>query len=482
MRTSKRKTKKILKILKIILAIILLISVYINSYLIIKYNVLPIKYLIIYIIIVILIPLFLIYFSLFRRPKSGIRKTITIFEIIYIIILIIVFFYLNQTFDFLSNFSGGLDYETKNYYVIVLDENKYNTLKDLNNKTIGYSKGLDNSMDDAIESLDKKVKLDFQNEEGYQHLFENLKNKTIDSILMVDSIYNLLKEDETNDVTIGTKIIYQFKVKEKVNNISKEVNVTKEPFTIYLSGTDSYDSVTDKAKSDVNIIVSVNPTTHKILLVNIPRDYYVSLNGNGDKDKLTHTGIYGIDTSVKTVEKLLDIDINYYVKVNYNALINLVDALGGVEVYSEYDFTSGYYYIHYNKGYNKVDGKAALEFVRTRKAFIQGDRVRGENQQRMIKAIMDKALSPAILVKYGDMLEAIEGNFITNIDTDSITSMINMQLDKMPKWEIENISLDGTDSYEITYSVPNMELYVMIPKEDSIAVAKDKIKAIKEGI
>ena len=278
-------------------------------------------------------------------------------------------------------------------------------------------------------------------------------------------------EDDTR-ISDDTKKIYEFHLKEKIEDISKEVDVTKETFHVYISAIDSFGNVTDKTRSDVNMVVSINPKTNKVLMINIPRDYFVKLAGINEYDKLTHAGFYGVETSIKTIENLLDTEINYYVKLNYSALIGLVDALGGVDVYSEYDFTSGYYLVHFNKGYNKVNGLEALEFVRTRKAFLQGDRVRGENQQRMIEAIVNKASNPSILLKYDNILKSLDGSFATNISTENIMELINFQLDKMPSWNMESLSLDGSDSYQITYTDKSRELYVMIPNEETIEKAK----------
>ncbi len=480
MKLSKKKVKKAKKMISIIIGLILFVLMLINTYLIVKYNVLPVKYLILYTIIIILIPLFIIYATIFRRPKKSFRCFFNVLEIIYIIVLLIAFIYLNQTFNFLDKFTNGYDYETKNYYVIVAKDSKINKIDGLNNKKIGFAKNTDTSIDKAITELEDKIKYELVEKNTYNELFASLENKEIDAILMIDSLYNLLTEDD-EILRSNIKILYQFNIKEKIKEIGKDVNVTEEPFNIYISGIDSYGKVTDKGRSDVNILLSVNPKTHKVLMINIPRDYYVKLSGGiNQMDKLTHAGIYGVDVSVGTIENLLDIEINYYVKVNYNAVIRLVDALGGVDVYSEYNFSSADYHYKIVKGYNHVDGKMALDFVRTRKAFVEADRVRGENQQRMIEAIMKKANSPKILVKYGDILEALDGTFTTNVSTEKIMSLVNMQLDKMPTWETKSISLNGTDGSGITYSVPGMELYIMNPDEETINEAKEEIDQMME--
>ena len=166
---------------------------------------------------------------------------------------------------------------------------------------------------------------------------------------------------------------------------------------------------------------------------------------------------------------IFDVKPDYYVKVNYNAIIKLVDALDGVDVESEYDFRSYEFHHPFKKGMNHVDGKLALDFVRTRKAFLQGDRVRGENQQRMIQAIFKKVSSPSILIKYDSILKSLEGNFVTNISTNSIVSLVNMQLDKMPSWTFNTFSLNGGDNYVLTPSGQNM--YVMVPNEETVGEA-----------
>ena len=309
----------------------------------------------------------------------------------------------------------------------------------------------------------------------------NKKKKEIEGFVIGDSYFDsLVEEDE--ELKEKLKIIYKFSLKEKLESFKKEVNLQKDTFNIYISGIDSYGDVNSLTRSDVNIIVSVNPKTHQILMINIPRDYYVTLHGTGKKDKLTHAGIYGLDMSVKTLEDLLDIEINYYFKVNYGALEKLVDALGGVDVYSNYNFTTvgtdkSYYF---KKGLNRVNGEKALYFVRTRKAFNDGDRIRGENQQAMIQAIIKKACSAEILTRYSNILDSLKGTFTTNFSTDEITDVIKMQLDKMPSWNITSIGLNGFDASEYTYSYPSQKLYVMKPNEETVNNAKETLEKVKK--
>ncbi len=464
-----------------IVAVLLFLCIILNTYLLLKYNILPAKYLLIYGVIVVLIPLLLILFTLFKKRKSKLKRIACFIEILYILVLAVVFLYLNRTFNFLDRFTNDYNYETKNYYVLVLNSSSYSDIKDINNKKIGYTVNVGETIKEALDKLSENVKLTDTKYDGYGELFDALDNGEIDSLLILQSYYDLLKENEEDGNGTDYRIIHKFSVKVEAKEIEvKEVDVTKEAFNIYISGIDTYGSVTDNSRSDVNILMSVNPKTNKILLINIPRDYYVERADVHQKDKLTHAGMQGVDVSVKTIEMLFDTEINYYVKVNYNALIKLVDALDGVDVYSEFDFSSYEYHYRFKKGYNHVNGKKALDFVRTRKAFAGGDRVRGENQQRMIEAIIKKASSASVLLKYDSLLKALEGNFATNMSTNSITSLINKQLKDNKSWEITNISVNGKDGHETTASTPHQELYVMIPDEETVLAASNAIKELMQ--
>ena len=270
-----------------------------------------------------------------------------------------------------------------------------------------------------------------------------------------------------------------------VNTVTK--NVSEEPFIVYISGIDSRNvsDIHEKSLSDVNMIIVVNPKTHKILMVNTPRDYYVGLKGDPNKlDKLTHAGSYGIDWSMQTLAALYDIDINYYIKVNFKSVVDIVNAIGGVTVESEQSFSSNaslsktrYYF---KKGENTLNGDQALAFVRERYSLPGGDRQRGINQQKIISAVIDKVISPYILNSSNlkSLLDSFISNMKTNISYSEISDLIKMQLSKMPSWDIETVSVDGTGAYKTTYSMGSQSLYVMIPNQESIDTAKEAINAV----
>ncbi len=480
MKKNKKKKVKKLNIYLFIISLVMVLMILLNTYLIIKYDVLPLKYLIIYLLLVVIIPFLIIFLIIKKKKGYALKVFLSIIEIIYVVILGFAFYYLNHTFNFLDDFTSNNTYQIKNFYVVTLKSSEFNDIKDLDTESVGYVDQLNSSILDANKKLDEVIDLEFKEYKDYSILFEDLMNEKIQGVVIPDSHFDSLTESD-EELESKVKIIYKFALKEKLESFKKDVNVLKETFNIYISGIDSYGDVNSLTRSDVNILVSINPKTHQILMINIPRDYYVTLHEIGQKDKLTHAGIYGTEMSVKSIEDLLDIEINYYFKVNYGALVKLVDALGGVDVYSKYKFTSGEEFYTYQKGFNHVNGRQALEFVRTRYAFVDGDRVRGENQQAMIQAIIKKACSGAILTKYSDILESLKGTFATNISTDKITDLIKMQLDKMPSWNITSMSLNGSDGSEYTYSYPHQKLYVMIPDEKTVVEAKNTLQDVKDG-
>ena len=442
-------------------------------------NVLPMKYLIPIIIIFIGIDALIILFGYFRKLRKKGSIIYIILNILWCLICIFGSFYLFKTINFMGGL-GKSDQKTENYSVIVLNDSNYKKIEDIKGKEVGLVSYQSEGKDKSKEHLNSKVSVNYKDFETPQDLENALLNKDIDVIMVEDSYVEMFKEIN-EDFESLTRVIYSFSVQMKAEDISKDVSVTKEPFSIYISGIDTYGKISSVSRSDVNIVATVNPNTNQILLISIPRDYYVKLHGTtGYNDKLTHAGIYGVDMSVKTLEDLLGININYYVKVNFSSVIKIVDVLGGVDVYSEYTFKS-YSGYNFTKGYNHMDGKQALDFARTRKAFASGDRQRGKNQQAVIEALIRKCSSAAVITKYSSLLDSINGSFQTNMSTKEITSLAKYQLDKMPEWTVKSISLDGSDSYNYTYSYGRSKAYVMVPYESSIKEAQQALSEILGG-
>lgn len=280
------------------------------------------------------------------------------------------------------------------------------------------------------------------------------------------------KNGDFADFSSRIRCIYTVNIKNQVVEKEDKGGITKECFNVYISGIDTEGSVTAKSRSDVNIIMSVNPVTHQILLISTPRDYYVPLSiSNGVRDKLTHAGNYGIDVSMETLELLYETEIDYFVRMNFTGFEHIIDALGGIDVESEYAFsTHGY---SFSEGLNEnLSGIEALWFARERKSFAEGDRQRGKDQMAVIEAVIEKCQSSALLNNYTEILDNISESFQTNITKKSIKELVKFQLNESPDWEILSYSAEGHGESNYTYSVPSARAYVMVPDEESVAEIK----------
>ena len=446
-------------------------------------NLLPMFYFVLIGILLVLFDFGMLSLTLKKDWKKRFFGTfLTITKMIGTILLL---GYLVHTLLFLQKINHG-NYNTQNYSVIVLNTSNYKDLKDIKDKKLGILNSKEEEgLQEAKKHINKKTSVEYVTVTDMDALLENLLDQKVDAILMEDAQKSVL-EEMSNELKNKEKIIYTFSVDVELNDgLIKNVDITKEAFNIYISGIDSYGKITSVSRSDVNMVVTVNPKTHKVLLTSIPRDYYVKLNGINTnlKDKITHAGIHGIDTSVKTVEDLLAIDINYYAKVNFTSLIKIVDELGGIDVdcdeafraYYEEDEVVNY---SFKKGINHLNGKQALAYARERKSLQDGDVGRVKHQQQLIEALLNKALSKDILLKYNSLLNALNDKFVTNMGSENITKFMKQQIKEMPSWEVEKYTLEGTNAHEYTYSYKTVKSYVMMPKEESVTKAKEMIKNI----
>ncbi len=483
-RKEKKRKNTCYKLSGILLMIssILLLGVVLTS----MFDMLPLKYLSGLIGGLFLINLIVNFFLFRKKIKKKPKKFFSFVALLFSVLFIAASFFIYKTFGVLDNMTE--EYKTYKYHVLVKNNSNYQDIKDIESKSLGYYNDNSTATKKALSTLREKfVNTDNESYGNLESLGSDLLDGSVESILVEDSqkikldnAGNSTKENNLiKDFTNKTRVLKTFTVKIKL--ASDKTDVTKDVFNIYISGMDEYGKVASVSRSDVNMIITVNPKTRQILLTNIPRDYYVQLHDTtGYKDKLTHAGNYGIDTSVATIEDLLGIKINYYVKVNFSSLVNIVNALGGVEVYSEYDFQSWNGY-NFSKGYNKVNGKEALSFVRERKTFNEGDNQRGKNQQAMIEAIFRKCTSPGIIVKYNSLLNSLEDSMITDMPMKSIKKLAKMQLVNNEKWTITSNSLSGTGSSEYTYTYPYQALYVTVADEESIKLSKELISKVTEG-
>ncbi len=466
----KRKKRKINKIITILLLVSILIFFGGLFYL----NVLPMITNIIILLISLFITFILVLFNF--SHKKGIRIIGYFFSVLIISILTFIAIYLYNTIGFLFNITDG-DFALKNYNVVVLNDSEFKDIKNLKNKNIGINKN-DESIKDVKGKLTKKVKVKYEEYEDSNELVENLINKKIPAIILEDSELSIIEE---NNIEYFNKLksIYKIEIKNSIKNLQDAVNINTEPFNVYVSGIDTYGKINAVSRSDVNMVLTVNPKTEKILITWIPRDYYVNINNNSMKDKLTHAGIYGVNSSIYALEHLLDIDINYYVKVNFTSVIKVVDALNGITVYNDETFTTNDN-ITFRKGEVNLDGERALSFVRDRKHVTGGDIGRGKNQIKVLEAIMNKARSKEIITSYNKLLNSLDGAFVTNVSQSSMTAFIKKEISSPRNWQIESYTLDGTGAYDYTYSYRQNKLYVMIPDKDMVNTAKEKINSVLE--
>lgn len=459
---------KVIAFIYVILTIVFFISV-------VKMDLLPLMYIMIFTIAEVV---FTIAMGIGLAKKHKTYK-LNIFCLIIVLLISSIYVYVtnyaNATTQFLGSVFTEVE-ETDEYYVVVKNNSNYSKIEDLKNKEI-Y---LFQVEEDVKQEVGSKASATFKATDNLTQIAKDLTNSKIEAILVSSSQYGILS-DEIEKFKENTKIIYTATHKiVKTAEVEKEntkYNVENGIFNIYISGIDTSGRINNVSRSDANILVTINTKTHEVLLTSIPRDYYVTLHSKKAKDKLTHSGIYGISETVTTVEDLLDIDINYYVRVNFTTVIKLVDTLGGIDVYSDYNFTAQGY--SFKKGYNHVNGQKALAFSRERYSFSGGDNQRVKNQQHVIEAIINKVLdSNTILTKYTNILNSLEGSFQTNMDQKDISKLVKEQLQTMSSWKIKTNSLTGTGASNTTYSAGSQKLYVMIPNSESVQNAKKQIKSV----
>lgn len=465
---------KIVLLIQLIASIVFLGIVY-------RLGILPIRYFLIVVGVAIL--LWFISFVLTRPGKKKKKKIFGKFvSVLLSILLLFVSLRIAQGDSLLASFTS-IGQEVTRISLVVMKDSPYESIDDLDYCTVETSLSLDKAnMEEGIKVLEKaNPLLDIEKITNIGQLADDLYNGDADAVFVNEAYYAMF-ENKHENFRYDTRVIWTHEIIEEVSDFSKSVKVLKEPFTVYISGIDTDGDVSTVSRSDVNMIVTVNPKTHQVLMTSIPRDYFVTLADVGMKDKLTHSGLTGTDNTVQTVEDFMDIDINYYVRVNYTSLIKLVDAIGGVTIDVPFSFYSGVDSSYFEKGRQLMDGETAMKYVRERKAFPDGDNDRIHNQQIVLTAIIEKLISPKIITNYTKILDAVEGSFETNMSTRDITSLIQMQIDKKPAWTIIQKQLSGTPERSTEgYYMYGTSIYYTMPDEDSIEENKEYIQQILDG-
>ena len=387
----------------------------------------------------------------------------------------------------LSKVTGG-DYKLDKVVVAVMADDPAESLSDAKDYTFGVQYQMNgDQIQQTIDAMNKELGTNVAVAE-YSSLAEQaqaLHDGAVNAIVYNEGYTGIL-EEAFEGYSSNTKVIYSYNIKSKVENKSKDIEVKNDCFSVYISGIDVYGAIETNSRSDVNIIAEVNPTTHQILLITTPRDYYVEIPGisGGQKDKLTHAGIYGVDASMATLNQLYGINLDFYARVNFTSLIDIVDALGGVDVDSEYAFTTSEdsgLVMDVVQGTNHFNGQQALAFSRERQNVPGGDNQRGKDQQAVITAMIKKMVSPAILTGANGIITSVSGNVDTNMSMDQIQELIKTQLAESPSWSIKSLAAEGTGDEQMCYSYAGSTLYVMQPNQESVDGIKAAIQALQNG-
>ena len=435
--------------------------------------------------------------------RGKVRMTLGIvLAVIGIVVMCVGSFYVWKAVNTLNDISAGKT-ETVQVGVYMRDDDT-RTLDSTTAATFQFGILADvdrQATDTVVKKLNKelKAKLNCKEYASPAELADALLKGDMDAIIVNQALLQLLEEIPgyaEKLAKVREVFLYGVEVESESNENggegAQQPNYTplKDSFAVYISGIDARGgTVSVKSRSDVNIVAVVNPKTKQILLVSTPRDYYVTISSpqaylNGKMDKLTHAGIGGPNASRETLSNLYGIDITYYFKVNFSGYQAIVDALDGITVHSDFDFKSvadGGAVYYYQKGDNKMDGKAALAFCRNRYSFADGDNQRGKNQMAVIKAVIDKAMSPKLLTNYTQILEAVAGSMEMSVPKDVIGDLVSQQLADGGAWNVVSYSVTGTGAHESSPAAGGETLYVMHPNQESVDRAKQLIQDVIDG-
>ena len=498
---------KNLKITGIIGFIFQLIFSVVTVVFVIKLNMLPAFYIF---WIVFILTLLLLTSGIFIIARSRLRVIMgMVFAFLMSIVLAVVSIkYLIPAIGLFDNITNPSTTYKTTYHVLVKKEDRAQKIEDIKDYKIGVEKSHDfDAMKKALDNLAAQFDhtLNVIAYDDYNSMWSAfLNNSETGTIMMDTSFYNIYAnsyQEQEDNIENYVRILGDIEVEMKksyANNsadVTPQGKLTERPFILYLSGIDVSGSINTRSRSDVNIVMVVNPKTHKILLVTVPRDTYVPFpqargfgGTNGQCDKLTHAAIYGDNdcaVSIATLEQNVytGIHIDHWIRVNFTSLEKIVDALGGIEAYSEYSYTS--YFtgekVYFQKGMNYMDGWKALVFCRERKSIPGEEQQRGRNQLEVVKGIFNKATSPSIIVNYNNVLNEVKNNIVTDISTDEITNLVKMQIDTNASWSFETVSVEVEYVYDYCYSIPSRELCVGLMKEASRQEAINKINAVMNG-
>lgn len=447
-------------------------------FLIFRHNILAFRYLnVMTAAVVILVALASLLLIIYRKAE----KFTIFFLTLAILVSSVSFFALQQFVGFTSHINSTSNYSEYSMSVVVLKDSEVHNVTQLDSVT-----GPTDTDNENIQKLIADIKtsqskeLTVEQSTSYLAAYKSLVSGEAKAIVL-NSVFENIIESEYPDYASKIRKIY-------TKNITKEVAAPKvsknKSFNVYVSGIDTYGPISSVSRSDVNILMTVNRDSKKILLTTTPRDSYVPIadGGNNQKDKLTHAGIYGVDSSIHTLENLYGVDINYYVRLNFTSFLKLIDLLGGVDVYNDQEFTSRHGKFHFPVGNVHLDSEQALGFVRERYSLADGDRDRGRNQQKVIVAIIQKLTSTEALKNYSDIIQGLQDSLQTNMPIETMIDLVNDQLESGGSYKVNSQDLKGTGQMGLpSYAMPDSNLYMMEIDDSSLAAVKSAIQDVMEG-
>ena len=447
-------------------------------FLIFRHNILAFRYLnVMTAAVVILVALASLLLIIYRKAE----KFTIFFLTLAILMSSVSFFALQQFVGFTSHINSTSNYSEYSMSVVVLKDSDVHNVTQLDSVT-GPTDTDNNNIQKLIADIktSQSKELTVEQSTSYLAAYKSLVSGEAKAIVL-NSVFENIIESEYPDYASKIRKIY-------TKNITKEVAAPKvsknKSFNVYVSGIDTYGPISSVSRSDVNILMTVNQDSKKILLTTTPRDSYVPIadGGNNQKDKLTHAGIYGVDSSIHTLENLYGVDINYYVRLNFTSFLKLIDLLGGVDVYNDQEFTAHTNGKFYPVGNVHLDSEQALGFVRERYSLADGDRDRGRNQQKVIVAIIQKLTSTEALKNYSDILQGLQDSLQTNMPIETMMDLVNTQLESGGSYKVNSQDLKGTGRMGLpSYAMPDSNLYMMEIDDSSLAAAKSAIQDVMEG-
>lgn len=490
-----KEQNKVLRGIGIVLSILLVVASFYLLYQLIKINVLPTKLLFLITIIFVLLD------AIFALLLCYYTKAIVSKLICVVLTLVLIFgscmggYYISKTGSLLTNITNVTKHAKNTVSVVVKQSSDIKNKSQLNGLSVGTLRTIGTQgSSKALKELSKDGIVMNQSEyDSLSSMLEAFYNGEVDSIIINESSRSQILDMESYaDFDNNTRVVYQTSYKvENTDKANAVTDITSKPFNVLISGSDTRGGFDENGRSDVIMVATINPKTSTILLTSVPRDFYVTTACDaadgcmqGALDKITHTGIHGTNTTKRTVEQLLGIEINYTFKVGFDAVTELVDAVGGIDVtvapgYAVNSLTcTPRYGVH--EGVNHLNGELALSFARERYAYTEGDRQRTKNQQLVLMGIVDKITSPSIVQNYSSIMDAMSNTFSTTMSSSEISDLIKYQINNNPKWKMEQYMVDGTGDTLMCAELGDAA-YVMVPNQSTVKMAKDKINAVLAG-